>query len=41
MIKESLEEYQPRNQEEATAALLEIMQDIALAGLMHTFFWIV
>lgn len=29
MIKEWLEEYKPRNEEEATDALREIMQDIA------------
>src|ERR1700761_6393140 len=39
MIKEWLEEYQPRNQEEATDALREIMQDIALAGLSRAGFF--
>jgi len=39
MIKEWLEEYKPRNQEEATDALREIMQDIALAGLSRAGFF--
>lgn len=39
MIKEWLEEYKPRNQEEATNALREIMQDIALAGLSRACFF--
>lgn len=39
MIKEWLDEYKPRNQEEATDALREIMQDIALAGLSRTGFF--
>lgn len=32
MIQEWLQEYNPKNQEEAEAALREIMQEIALAG---------
>jgi len=39
MIKEWLEEYKPRNQEEATDVLPEIMQDIALAGLSRAGFF--
>lgn len=39
MIKEWLDEYKPRNQEEATDALREIMQDIALAGLSRAGFF--
>jgi predicted nucleotidyltransferase component of viral defense system len=39
MIKEWLEEYKPRNQEEATDALREIIQDIALAGLSRAGFF--
>ena len=39
MIKEWLEEYRPRNQEEATDGLREIMQDIALAGLSRAGFF--
>jgi predicted nucleotidyltransferase component of viral defense system len=39
MIREWLEEYKPRNQEEAMDALREIMQDIALAGLSRAGFF--
>lgn len=35
MIKEWLDSYQPGNKEEATAALREIMQQVALAGLFR------
>ncbi|CAN5540113.1 hypothetical protein BH11BAC5_BH11BAC5_50710 [soil metagenome] len=35
MIKEWLEEYQPKNHLEAEQALREIMQEIALAGLQR------
>jgi len=33
MIKQWLEEYQPKNQKDAEQGLQEIMQEIALAGL--------
>jgi hypothetical protein len=33
MIKEWLETYKPANKDEATQALREIMQEIAMAGL--------
>ena len=39
MIKEWVQEYKPRNQEEAEAALREIMQEVALAGLQRTGFF--
>lgn len=39
MIKDWLNTYQPANQEEATQALREIMQEIALAGLYRAFFF--
>lgn len=39
MIKEWIEEYKPRNQQEAEAALREIMQEVALAGLQRTGFF--
>lgn len=39
MIKEWLEEYKPRNHEEAENALREIMQEIALAGLGRSGFF--
>lgn len=39
MIKEWLEEYKPKNQNEAEQALREIMQEIALAGLQRSGFF--
>lgn len=39
MIKEWLDTYQPRNTEEATQALREIMQEVALAGLYRSGFF--
>lgn len=39
MIKEWMEEYTPRTQEQAEQALREIMQEIALAGLQRTGFF--
>ena len=39
MIKEWLESYRPANQGEATAALREIMQQVALAGLYRAGFY--
>lgn len=39
MIKEWIQEYNPQNGAEATAALREIMQEIALAGLQRTGFF--
>jgi predicted nucleotidyltransferase component of viral defense system len=39
MIQEWLQEYNPKNQEEAEAALREIMQEIALAGLQRSGFF--
>ena len=39
MIKEWLEQYQPRNQVEAAQGLREIMQEIALAGLQRSGFF--
>ena len=39
MIREWLEEYKPRNHEEAESALREIMQEIALAGLGRSGFF--
>lgn len=39
MIKEWLEEYRPKNKEAAEAALREIMQEVALAGLQRSGFF--
>lgn len=39
MIKEWIEEYNPKNEEEILAALREIMQEITLAGLSRTDFF--
>ncbi|MCR9228297.1 MAG: nucleotidyl transferase AbiEii/AbiGii toxin family protein [Flavobacteriaceae bacterium] len=39
MIKEWIEEYNPRNEEEILSALREIMQEITLAGLSRTDFF--
>ncbi len=39
MIKDWLNEYNPANREEATQALREIMQEIALAGLYRAGFF--
>lgn len=39
MIREWLEEYKPKNHEEAESALREIMQEIALAGLSRSGFF--
>ncbi|MDR7132815.1 putative nucleotidyltransferase component of viral defense system, partial [Algoriphagus sp. 4150] len=39
MIKEWLEEYHPKSQEEAFSALREIMQEVALAGLQRAGFF--
>jgi hypothetical protein len=39
MIKEWIEEYNPRNEEEILSALREIMQEVALAGLSRTDFF--
>jgi predicted nucleotidyltransferase component of viral defense system len=39
MIKEWLDSYQPTNKEDATAALREIMQQVALAGLSRAGFY--
>lgn len=39
MIKEWIDEYKPRNQQEAEAALREIMQEVALAGLQRAGFF--
>lgn len=39
MIKEWLSTYEPANQEDATQALREIMQEIALAGLYRAGFF--
>lgn len=39
MMKEWLEQYQPKNEEDVLSALLEIMQEIALAGLSRTDFF--
>ncbi|HLI93512.1 MAG TPA: nucleotidyl transferase AbiEii/AbiGii toxin family protein [Puia sp.] len=39
MIKEWMQEYQPKNQDEAQAALREIMQEVALAGLQRAGFF--
>lgn len=40
MIKEWLEEYQPKNNEETQQAMKEIMQEIALAGLQRSGFFV-
>lgn len=39
MIKEWIQDYNPQNKEEAAAALREIMQEVALAGLQRTGFF--
>src|ERR1700761_3253033 len=39
MIKEWLAEYKPKGREDATAALREIMQQVALAGLSRVGFY--
>jgi predicted nucleotidyltransferase component of viral defense system len=39
MIKQWLEQYKPKNQQEAELALREIMQEIALAGLQRSGFF--
>jgi predicted nucleotidyltransferase component of viral defense system len=39
MIKEWIQEYNPKNEEEIHAALREIMQEVALAGLSRTDFY--
>ncbi|MBL7696929.1 MAG: nucleotidyl transferase AbiEii/AbiGii toxin family protein [Chitinophagaceae bacterium] len=39
MIREWLQEYQPKNQDEAAQALREIMQEVALAGLYRAGFF--
>lgn len=39
MIKEWIEEYNPKNEEEILSALREIMQEVALAGLSRTDFF--
>jgi predicted nucleotidyltransferase component of viral defense system len=39
MIKEWIQEYNPQNQEDASAALREIMQEVALAGLQRVGFF--
>lgn len=39
MIKEWIEEYKPKNKDEATQALREIMQEVALAGLHRSGFF--
>ncbi|HLS31848.1 MAG TPA: nucleotidyl transferase AbiEii/AbiGii toxin family protein [Flavobacteriaceae bacterium] len=39
MIKDWINTYQPTNEEEALAALREIMQEIVLAGLSRTDFF--
>jgi predicted nucleotidyltransferase component of viral defense system len=39
MIKEWLQEYDPKNKEQAEAALREIMQEVALGGLHRTGFF--
>lgn len=39
MIREWLQEYQPQNKEQAGAALREIMQEVALAGLQRAGFF--
>ena len=39
MIKEWLESYHPADRDQATAALREIMQEVALAGLYRAGFY--
>src|SRR5580692_4169624 len=39
MIKDWMQEYHPKNQEQAEAALREIMQTVALAGLQRAGFF--
>ncbi len=39
MIKQWLEEYKPKTQEQAEQALREIMQEIALTGLQRSGFY--
>jgi predicted nucleotidyltransferase component of viral defense system len=39
MIREWMQEYEPKNQVDAEAALREIMQEVALAGLQRTGFF--
>lgn len=39
MIKDWIQDYQPQNKEQAEAALREIMQEVALAGLQRTGFF--
>jgi len=39
MIKEWIQEYNPQNQEDVSAALREIMQEVALAGLQRVGFF--
>ncbi len=39
MMKEWIEEYRPKNEEEVLSAMREIMQEIALAGLSRTDFF--
>ncbi len=39
MIKEWIQEYKPQNKEQAEAALREVMQEVALAGLQRTGFF--
>jgi predicted nucleotidyltransferase component of viral defense system len=39
MIKDWIQEYKPQNKEQAEAALREIMQEVALAGLQRTGFF--
>lgn len=39
MIKEWIQEYRPGNQQQAEAALREVMQEVALAGLQRTGFF--
>ncbi len=39
MIKEWIEEYKPKNEEDILSALREIMQEVALAGLSRTNFF--
>jgi len=39
MIKEWIQEYNPQHKEDASAALREIMQEVALAGLQRTGFF--
>jgi hypothetical protein len=39
MIKDWIDEYKPQNKEQAEAALREIMQEVALAGLSRAGFF--